>query len=448
MARVAAVIGGSVAGLLAAKVLCGSYEQVLVFERDDVRRAGPRKGAPQAHHVHVLLAAGGATLSRLFPDLFDGIAAAGGHYVDMSQHNNWFHFGVWKRRFECGLKAHSQSRFLLEHELGRRVLALPRVELRQQSIDEVTWSSGRPELRSGSERVAVDLLVDASGRGSRLPDWLASAGYAPPVEELVKVDVTYTSARFRSSAARDWTGLLIYPEPPQQRRAAAVAPVETGEILVSLFGWCGDRAEPDDASVLAFAESLPQPDVAEFLRQAERVTDYRQFQYREARLRHYAKLERLPPATLAIGDALCSVDPVFGQGMTVAALSSEVLERSLMLAQGADVAAAYWSRVPAAYQVAWALSTGEDFRFPGVEGRRPLGTAIGHWYTGHVHRLTSSDDDVYRRFVRVMNLVAPPTHLFHPSVVGKVLWSALRGPQPAGARPVGAQEVAPVRRLG
>ncbi len=434
MARVAAVIGGSVGGLIAARVLSDRFERVLLFERDDLSLAGPRKGAPQAHHVHVLLAAGGAVLERLFPGLFDAIAAAGGQYVDMSQHNNWFHFGVWKRRFESGLKGHSQSRVLLEQALRARVLSLPQVEVRRQSIDEVTWPSARPELRSGAERTVVDLLVDASGRGSRLPGWLEAAGFSQPRSERVKVDVTYTSARFRSRRPRDWTGILIYPEPPAERRAAAVVPVETGELVVSQFGWCGDSAGANDADFLAFAASLPRPEIAEFLRGAERVSDYKQFHYREARLHHYAEMTRRPPATLAIGDALCSVDPVFGQGMTVASLCGEVLERSLAEASS-DVAATYWARVPAAYRVAWALSTGEDFRFPDVEGKRPFGTGLGHWYTGHVHRLTSSDEDVYRRFARVMNLLAPPAHLFHPSVVGKVVWSSLRGRRPAGERP-------------
>jgi 2-polyprenyl-6-methoxyphenol hydroxylase-like FAD-dependent oxidoreductase len=434
MARVAAVIGGSVAGLLAARVLAQHFEQVLLFERDDIAQGGPRKGAPQAHHVHVLLAAGGAAFSRLMPGLFESIGEAGGHYLDMSEHNNWFHFGVWKRRFASGLKAHSQSRVLLEQELARRVRALPQVLIRRASVDRVRWPEGGPELEVGDERIPVDLLVDASGRGSRLPDWMAESGYERPRDEEVVVDVTYTSARYVAPAVRDWTGILIYPDPPHSRRAAAVAPLETGEVIVSQFGWCGERATADDSGFLQFAESLPQPEVAEFLRCAERVTEFRQYRYREARLRHFDEVTRMPPATVALGDALCSVDPVFGQGMTVAALSVEVLERCLGESSH-DMAAAYWERVPSAYRTAWALSTGEDFRFPEVSGRRPLGTGFSHWYTRHVHRLTATDDDVYRRFARVMHLVAPPSHLFHPSVIGKVLWSALRRPPPPGPRP-------------
>jgi flavin-dependent dehydrogenase len=252
----------------------------------------------------------------------------------------------------------------------------------------------------------------------------------------VEVNVTYTSARFRSTAKRDWMGILIYPEPPRGRRAAAAIPTETREMIVSSFGWCGEQAPADDAGFVEFARSLPQPEVAEYLDGAQRVSDFHRYRYRDARLWHYAALERKPPATLAIGDALCSVDPVFGQGMTVAALSAQALRDSLA---AADVAADYWHRVTRAYKTAWQLSTGEDFRYREVQGERPFGTLFNHWYTAHVHRLTASDDEVYRRFARVMHLLEPPTHLLHPRVAGKVLLSALkRRHAPPGPRPGGS----------
>lgn len=420
----AAVVGGSIAGLLAARVLSSAFERVLVLERDDLSRAGPRQGVPQANHAHVLLAAGSAVLERLFPGLFRTIEQAGGLCIDSSEYNNWFHFGCWKRRFESGIRGHAQSRLLLEAELRRRVLALPNVTLRHARVENLAWPAGKPQLSIGAERVDVDFLVDASGRASKLPELLEAAGFERPREESVVVDVMYTSARFSPQRKRDWLGLLLYPEPPLGKRAGAALPLETGEVIVSMFGWCGERSQHDDASFRAFAESLPQPELAEFLAGATRVSDFHQYNYREARLRHYASLSRLPPCTIAIGDALCSVDPVFGQGMTVAALSAGVLEQCLSTTDD-DPARRYWARVPAAYRTAWELSTTEDFRYPEVAGRRPFGIRAAHWYTAQVHRLTASDDDVYRRFARVMHLLEPPSHLFHPSVMRKVLMRSL-----------------------
>ena len=176
------------------------------------------------------------------------------------------------------------------------------------------------------------------------------------------------------------------------------------------------------------------------------MSDFHRYDYRQARLRHFGRCRSLPGRTIALGDALCSVDPVFGQGMTVAALSARVLAECL--ATGVeDPAPLFWARVPTAYRAAWELSTTEDFRYPEVVGRRPFGLRAAHWYTAHVHRLTASDDDVYRRFARVMHLLRPTTHLLHPSVVRKVLASALGVASTApSARP--SSPAAPIGRSG
>lgn len=419
------------AGLLAARVLSSAFERVLLYERDDLSEAGPRKGVPQANHSHVLLGAGSAVLNRLFPGLFQAVGQAGGLDVDMSQYNNWYHFGHWKRRFESGIRGHVQSRLLLEAELRRRVLSLPNVQPRRGSVEDIRWPSGRPQLATSSGPTEVDFLVDASGRGSKLPEQLSAAGFPRPHEDSVVVDVMYTSARYSCPQERDWLGILLYPTPPHDRRAGAALPLEKGEMIVSLFGWCGERAGYDDVAFRAFAESLPQPEIAEFLATARRVSEFHRYHFREARLRRYAALSRRPARTIALGDALCSVDPVFGQGMTVAALSAEVLEQCLR-EPADDPSTSFWARVPTAYQTAWELSTTEDFRYPEVSGHRPFGTRFAHWYTAQIHRLTSSDDDVYRRFARVMHLMSPPSHLFHPSVLRKVLLQSLerRAPRP------------------
>ena len=427
MTGTAAVIGGSVAGLLAARALSQRFERVLVYERDELSsEPRPRKGVPQARHAHVLLAAGAKALRGLLPGLFDDVAAHGGFSFDMGQDNNWFHFGSWKRRFACGVEVNVQSRDLLECVVRRQVLRAANVELCRASVVGVDWESGKPCVEADGRRDEFEFLVDASGRASRLPDWLEKAGFQRPREDSVRVDVTYTTACFRPTRERDFRALLIYPNPPGERRAGAILPIEGGSVLAGVFGWCGERAEPNDASVMAYARSLPQPEVSEFLEHAERISDFSSYHFREARLRHYEELAQFPACTVVLGDALCSVDPVFGQGMTVAALSAQILEAcandaSLDCAALAD---AFRGRVSDAWKTAWLLSTGEDFRYAEVTGTRPLGTALSHWYTRHVQKLTAFDDDVYRRFARVMHLLDSPAALFHPSVLGKVMLAA------------------------
>jgi 2-polyprenyl-6-methoxyphenol hydroxylase-like FAD-dependent oxidoreductase len=436
--RTAAIIGGSIAGMLAASALSECFERVVVFERDDLRDGSrSRKGVPQAHHVHALLAAGAASLEELLPGLFDAVARRGGLRMDMSAGNNWFHFGVWKRRLPIGIQVHLQSRALLEQEIRALALARPGVEVRRAAVELVEWSNGKPSIVHDGARFECELLVDASGRGSKLPQFLERAGFAPPVTERVGVDVTYTSARYARGPKRDWGAILIYPHPPLERVAGAAVPIENDETVVSLFAWGGERAGEGDTEFLDFAKRLPRSEIADFLGRAERVSDFHRFQYREARLHHYSSLRAMPPRTVVIGDALCSVDPVFGQGMAVTALSAKIL-RDCVRDSGGDperIAALFLRRCPDAYQTAWQLSTSEDFRYPEVRGKRPFGLGFLHWYTGQVHRLTSVDEEVYRQFGRVMHLLDAPTSLFRPQILGKVLSSALRAPTPVTERP-------------
>ena len=426
--KTAAVIGGSMAGLLAARALAPHFGKVVLFERDAIRGATePRKGAPQAAHVHVLLAAGATALEKAFPGIFDAVSARGGLHLDMAEQNNWFYFGVWKRRMELGIKVRIQSRLLLEELVRERTLATDNVELCTASVGELSWLDGKPRIATRDEVRAFDFVVDASGRGSQMPKWLETAGFPTPKSEAVAVNVTYTTARFRPRVERDWHCILIYPSPPHEKCAGAVVPTETGEVLVSLFGWCGEHPGASDAAFLEFAQRLPRPEIAQLIASSERTSPLRQYHYKEARLNHYEKLARFPPATVVTGDALCSVDPVFGQGMTVAALSAEVLGTCARECGGdlERLARRFRADVARAYRTAWSLSTTEDFRYPEVVGTRALGTSFAHYYTRRVHELTATDADVARRFASVMHLLAEPKVLFHPSVVWKVLSGSL-----------------------
>lgn len=434
------------AGLLAARALSEHAQRIVVYEKDELpHEPSPRKSVPQGTHPHVLLAAGAHVLERWFPELFEQVSAAGGLHADMSAANNWFHFDTWKRRFDCGVGVHFQSRPLLEYEIRSQVERLPNVEFRRARVVGACWpDAGRPRLdfETGAS-MDLDLLIDASGRGSKLPTWLTENGYDPPRVEEVVVDVSYTSASFEPLTPRDWQGMLIYPSPPDGRRAGGALPIEGGRLLVSMFGWCGEHAELDDASFIEYAQSLPRPDIANAVRDSRRVSAFSSFKYRSARRLHYSRLRRFPAGTCVIGDALCSVDPVFGQGMTLAALCADLLERCARECGGlpGPTASRFQARALGVCETAWMLSTTEDFRYAEVRGQRPFGVGFSHWYTAHVHRLVGADDDVYRRFARVMHLLEPPTTLFHPSVVAKVVRASIRGAPATLDRPRAVDDV-------
>ncbi len=355
----------------------------------------------------------------------------------MSQQNNWFHFGSWKLRIDARVPVRFQSRLLLEHEIRADVLKLNKVTLRTSPVTKVDWSGNHPRVLDKKGTFEdFDLLIDASGRGSRMPAWLQESGYLTPEVEEVEVGVTYTSALYRPRNPRDYQALLIYPDPPHGRRAGGVLPVEGGNALVSLFGWCGEHAQVSDEGMLEFASTLPQPEIADFLQDAERLREFAVFRYKSARRLRYDKLRRFPPATCVLGDALCSVDPVFGQGMTLAALQAQLLESILKKASDPSEAARQFRKDSfEETKTAWLLSTGEDFRYPQVRGKRPFGLGVTHWYTAKVHQLAGSDPDVYRRFARVMNLLSGPEALFHPRIVTKVLRASLLPPKRVLTRP-------------
>jgi 2-polyprenyl-6-methoxyphenol hydroxylase-like FAD-dependent oxidoreductase len=211
-ARHAVVIGGSMAGLVAARVLAGHFERVTLIERDQLPD-GPqaRKGVPQIRHVHVLLKRGETILARYFPGILDELRAAGSNAIDMAGDTRWFHFGGWKPRFRSGLEFYCQSRPLLEWKIRDRVASTPGIEILEgaEARSFVTDTArsrvtgvmlARKDEPECEEAFAADLVVDASGRGSRTPAWLAALGFAEPEESEIRVDIGYATAFIRPPA--------------------------------------------------------------------------------------------------------------------------------------------------------------------------------------------------------------------------------------------------------
>jgi flavin-dependent dehydrogenase len=430
------IVGGSIAGLLAARALSPSFAEVVVVDRDTLPDAPAwRKGAAQSHHGHVLLAAGEAVLERFFPGLFVDLAGAGAATLDMSETSNWFHLGSWKRRFASGMRVRVQSRELLEHAIRQRVRALPNVRFSQGVVAGLDLRGGSPEVNIDGRKQVADFVIDASGRGARLPDWLVQNGHAAPRVERVAISVNYASARYVSAVPRDWDGLVIYPEPPAGKRGGYIFPMEDGSLLVNLLGWCGEAPAADDAGFLEYARSLPQPEIHAYLEHAERRGVFRSYRHGESRWHRYDALSDFPDSLAAVGDALCCFDPVYGQGMSAAALTAELLADCAARATSLGALAhGFRKAAPRVLEAPWKLAATEDWRYPSAGGGTFALRAL-QWYTAHVQWLTGTDDAVYRRFMRVINLLDPPTSLFHPSVVGKVAVSALRGPRRVLERP-------------
>jgi 2-polyprenyl-6-methoxyphenol hydroxylase-like FAD-dependent oxidoreductase len=462
-ARRAAVLGSGVAGLLAAHVLARGGERVVVFERDadpaagtEEDAAGPRRGVPQGRHVHALLRAGERALAALVPGVVEELEAAGSRRLDFSAHFRWFHHGAWRVRFDCGEITHFQSRALLESLLRRRLAALGNVEFRYQTsvtgleidpggerVTGLLWrrAEGAGATGQGAEastresldtREAFERVVDASGRGSRLAAWLAEHGFAAPAEERIAVDIAYASRVVRAIPERiGGDALLIYPLAPAETRAGAIFPIEPGpdgkeRWLVTLAGYAGDHPPADPAQWLEFARGLGRPELLAAIHDAEPLSEIATFRFPAARWLRYDRLRRLPRGLAALGDGVCSFDPLFGQGMSAAAKAVAVFARHLEGDHGLDRPLALARRVARVIAAPWLLASSEGLRYPQIEGRRPFWMPWLQRYTHQVFLLTSTSPAVYRRILRVLNLLDEPPVFFHPAIVARVIARGLR----------------------
>ncbi|MCE7986626.1 MAG: FAD-binding monooxygenase [Caldilinea sp. CFX5] len=443
----AVVIGGSIAGLLAARVLSEHFAQVTIVERDQLPEgAEPRKGTPQSRHGHGLLAAGCQIMERLLPGFGDELVANGALPCDVIGDARWYQRGGYKAKFKSGLQGILVSRPLIEMVIRRRVLALPNVRLQEAGVQELVASADHSRVTgvrlADGTSVLADFVVDASGRGSRAPVWLEALGYAKPVEERINIGVGYATQIFRRRPA-DLNGDLaafITPTAPEQTRVGFMVPMEGDRWIISVGGWLGDHPPTDAAGWIEFARTLSAPDIYEVVKNAEPLSDIVVHKIPANIRRRYEQLRRSPAGFVVMGDALCAFNPVYGQGMTVAALEVQALEELLQTdANLNNLHRRFFARVAKIVDVPWSMATGEDFRYPTIAGKRPAGTALLHRFLDRVHFVARYDAVVCRTFFDVANMLKPPTALFAPKMLWRVLTGGQKG-QPAAPTYRGAME--------
>ena len=435
----AVVIGASIAGLLAARVLSEHFERVTIVERDTLTDDGDtRRGVPQARHVHALLTRGQQIMSELFPDLVPALVSRGATQVVLGRDLRWHHFGCWKKHYDSTLAMVSASRGCLEQEIRRRVRQLPNVRILEGTAVTryvADWERARITgvcVRGRSadtleDEMHADLVVDAGGRGSQTPRRLAELGYRQPLETQVRIGMGYATREFeRPPGARDWKSLYVL-DPPPSRRGGLIFPIEGNRWMVTLFGVHGDYPPTDDAGFLQFAKALPVPDLHDALVAARPTTDIVTHRFPTSQRRYYEHLTRFPSGLIVMGDALCSFNPIFGQGMTVSALEAKLLSdclNEIAARRTPNIAALtcnFRSRVGDIVDLPWQMATGEDLRFPQTPGPRSLKLKFLHWYTARLHRAAGESALVVERFHRVMHMLAPSSTLFGRDVLAELL---------------------------
>ncbi|MDX3572024.1 FAD-dependent oxidoreductase [Streptomyces sp. ID05-47C] len=431
----AVVLGGSIAGTFAARVLSEVYRDVVVVDRDQVINVSdPRRGTPQGGHAHGLHARGCQILEELFPTLLDDMRLAELPVGDLGEQRWYFN----ARRFRpkrTGLSSVTARRPVLEEYFRAKVAALPNVTFLERTellgllstpdSGRVTGVRLRPTAAAGDAEDAfelyADLLVDATGRGSRTPVWLEELGYERPAEQRMTIGLAYTTRLYRSRPEMlDGTQFINSIASRESPRGGFFGQVDRDTCILSLTGMHGDHAPTDPDGFLAFARSLPITDIYDRILDAEPLTEPVSIRFPASVRRYYERLSRLPERLLVLGDAVCSLNPNYSQGMTVAAM--EVMALRAHLARGTPSSVPFMRDVGRIVDRPWFLSTTSDLKYAGAKGPRPLTARVGNAYVTRLHHAAARDPAVTDALMRVAGLVDGPAALTHP----RVLLGALR----------------------
>ena len=378
----ATIIGGSLGGLCAAKVLSEVCERVTVFERDELPD-GPanRAAVPQGRHVHMLMARGAQEFESLFPGLLDDMVADGVPILE--NRPDCIHFGAaghvlgTAHRLQDEFTAYVPSRPMLEWQIRRRVQAVENVDLVHATIAEPTYDAAGQRvtglLLDSGEEVAADLVIDAAGRGTRLPVWLEKWGYPRPHEETVDVGIAYASQRVQVPDGLLSEKVVVAGASREQPLGIGMLFYEDGVWNVTTFGIAKAQPPQDFAHICDLADEILPAHVSSALRQGTPLGEMAFHKYPTSRWRRYDKLQRFPAGIFPFGDAVVSFNPTFGQGMTMTAIQAANL-RAVIESGEADIATHLAKATAKTTYPVWMMTSIGDLTLHNATGDMP------RWY--------------------------------------------------------------------
>jgi 2-polyprenyl-6-methoxyphenol hydroxylase-like FAD-dependent oxidoreductase len=438
----AIVLGASMAGLLAARVLSDEFERVTLVERDRLPAAADnRRGVPQGRHIHTLLPGGADIIDELFPGLLNELVDSGAPKLDDYTRLHFLPDGV-HRLTPLGLAepVHQASRPLLEAAVRSRVRGLANVDILDRCTvvglvtgatrDRVTAARVVRHGATTEQVLPADLVIDATGRGSRTPTRLAEIGYDRPVEDEVVVDLRYASALIRLEPGAVPEQLVLIGPTPQRPRTMGLFAYENDTWLFTVSGYAGHHPTADYQSMVDFAAQFTPPHMVAALRTAEPLTDVSTFPFRANLRRRYDRLRRFPHGLLVIGDAMCSFNPIYGQGMSVAAKQAMVLRECLRRGDR-HLARRFFRSAAKPIDIAWRMAVGSDLALPQVQGPRPLAVRLVNAYIHRLFVAAEHDPIVATRFLRVSAFLDKPPRLMTPPIVARVISANRRARRPA-----------------
>jgi 2-polyprenyl-6-methoxyphenol hydroxylase-like FAD-dependent oxidoreductase len=433
----AVVIGAGMAGLTAAGALADSFDRVVILERDSLPSEPTfRAGTPQSRHVHALLLSGQRALSKLFPGFEQDLAGAGavplrvGLDVRMERPG----YDPFPQR-DLGWFSYAVSRPTIERAVRRRVESRPNIALRQRCRVQEMLTSPNGEAVAGvrydndngaSETIAADLVVDASGRGALTLALLQSIGRPPPEETTIGIDLGYATCVFAipDDAPTDWKGVMIFGEAPHNSRGGLMLPLEGNRWMATIGGRHGDVPSGDVEGFLTYAKALRTPTIYNAISHARRLDGVARYGFPESVRRHFERLDYFPRGLLPIGDAICRFNPVYGQGMSVAAQEACLL-RKMLERLGAEsnpiagLASTFFTEVQPLIETPWSVAT-LDFVFPSTRGQRPADFETTLKFGIALTRLAAEDPAVHKLTAEVQNLLKPRSVYRDPALLQRV----------------------------
>jgi 2-polyprenyl-6-methoxyphenol hydroxylase-like FAD-dependent oxidoreductase len=430
----AVVIGAGMAGLAAAGAVTDYFERVIVLDRDSLpNQAVPRPGVPQSRHLHVLIPGGQRALTDLFPYFEQDLMHAGAVPLRMagelrveipglgplpSRDFGWLFYGASRPLIELTARRQAEGLANLTVRSWHRVIELTATP-DGSMVTGVRWESadGRQEV------LAADLVVDASGRGAPTLALLRSSGQAEPDEMVVGVDLHYTTATFAipQDAPIHWKGVATHPHAPERSRGGYMLPIEGNRWVLTLMGRLGERppAEPD--GFMDYARRLETQTIYNAIKHAERQGGFERFAYPASVWRRFDRLSSFPRGLVPIGDSICRFNPVYGQGMSVAALEARLLgqllkQRATKADPLAGLAQAFFSESLPVIEAPWNMSAVPDLVYPETRGERPADFEQRLKHHAALLRAAMHDAAVHRLLSEVQQLLKPPSVLQDPAI--------------------------------
>ena len=436
----AVIIGGSITGLIAARILVEHFDRVIILERDRLPEQPEfRQGVPQSLHVHALLAKGKEILEQLFPGLSSELIGNGALETDVGADWRYLLTDGWTPDVHLGITMITCSRNLLESCIRQRLSKYHNLEFWEAHqvsrllTDDDNKSVTGVKLRSEGDRESISarLVVDASGRNSHTPQWLESLGYPKPQETVINSFLGYASRWYEKAPefSAPWKGISLTAKPQDCSRAGVLYPVEDRTWIVTLTGISKDYPPTDEAGFLEFARTLRSSEIYETIKNAKPISPIYGYRRTENRFRHYEKLKQFPENLIVMGDAACSFNPVYGQGITTATLAGLTLANCLQQ-QKTDrtsyglvgLSRRFQKQLAKVNEVPWLMATSDDLRWSTTIGAKPdLKMRFMHKYIEKVIHSACYDNYVHQKFIEVVHMLEQPTVLFSPKVLFKIL---------------------------